>query len=814
MQGAIAKGREFLINLQNPDGSFTPEARWRGCYSTLITMTLAYLGEHPNRPTMSKALDYVVSLAPNRDFHQRDGYAIPIRVMCLAYVHGKVGADKQAQVRRLMQEDLARIIGGQNAMGGWRYRLDRSDDDTSASQWPILAMYEANRVGVEFPLSALPKAMNYFFRGQQTDGGWGYLQKGNSYGSMTAAGLASLFIVSDLASPASGCPCRGGQSQKKTVEVDRRIDAALEWLATRFDPARNPGWKHQTNFDELYYWLYSAERVGIAAGYKYFGTHNWYKEGAEALVARQQADGSWEQIDPKVRTPVDNWGGGRIADTCFALLFLHKGRAPVLFNKLRFDGVWNAHRRDLANLTWYIEKAKEQRFHWQIVELAAPIEELHDAPILYITAESLPKWTNAEKLKLRAFTDTGGTILFEASCGSPTVRKWFEGFAKQVWPEWTLEALAEDHPVFTDLYPLGKKRPEVLGLDDGLRTFLFFSPDDISCPWHMKAFLGKEHLFQWGINLFTYATDKAPLRAKLAGPPPASKRYAGEVEAGARKTLEIARLKHSGNWEAGANYGSFRTLAERVKKKAGVALKVVESNILPVTKTGASAADLASADVAYLAGSKPFALTEAEGEGLKAFVARGGFVWAEYAGGVGRVAEAADSQAPSFDTSVQQMAKDLGLETRPLESEHPIVSGKAAGAAGYDLAKEVSFRRGVRIRRPGMKSAQMIGLFAGERLAGVYSPYDVMFSLNGYEAYNCMGYEAADAEAVATNLVLYLSTIGPDGKPLPAAPKGKDAGAKVPGAKDAGEKVPGAKDAGEKGAGPKVEESAPRFEWN
>ena len=45
---------------------------------------------------------------------------------------------------------------------------------------------------------------------------------------------------------------------------------------------------------------------------------------------------------------------------------------------------WNQRPRDLANLSRYIGKQTERELNWQIVNLKAPVEELHDAPILYI----------------------------------------------------------------------------------------------------------------------------------------------------------------------------------------------------------------------------------------------------------------------------------------------------------------------------------------------------------------------------------------------------------------------------------------------
>ena len=40
---------------------------------------------------------------------------------------------------------------------------------------------------------------------------------------------------------------------------------------------------------------------------------------------------------------------------------------------------------------------------------------------------------------------------------------------------------------------------------------------------------------------------------------------------------------------------------------------------------------------------------------------------------------------------------------------------------------------------------------------GFYSPFDVVFSTTGYEAYGCRGYQPEDALAVAANIVAYLT---------------------------------------------------------
>jgi hypothetical protein len=511
------------------------------------------------------------------------------------------------------------------------------------------------------------------------------------------------------------------------------MDAGLQWLGKHFTATENP--LKSTGGNQALYWLYSAERVGIAAGYKYFGDHNWYREGAETLLRHQSPNGSW----------------GSLHETCFALLFLYKGRAPLLFNKLQFDGIWNAHRRDIANLTHYIENAKEQPFHWQIVELErSTLQELHEAPLLYICPEQIGEkaFTDAHKKKLRAFTDTGGTILFEASCGNANVRTWFARFAKEVWPEWPVRAIGPDHGSFKDPNPL-KQRPEILGISDGVRTCVFYAMDDISCSWQTRAVAGGEYLFKWGINLYTYATDGAPLRAKLADrTEELTDRYKQPVKAGPRTTLKIARVRHGGNWEAGANYGGLKVLAGHVKAKAGLTLEVQESGDPPVTRTGVAPAELAGYDAALIAGSGPIDLTDAEKAALKAYADQGGLLWFEGAAGSG-----------PFEEGLRKLCADMKWELRLLPNTHGLMTGRMEGGTGYDLTRGVKFSYWFGRQRLGRPYAEFFGVFDGEKMIGIYSPLDILYSITGYEAWHSRGYQEEDAAAVGTNLAIYLSTL-------------------------------------------------------
>jgi hypothetical protein len=248
------------------------------------------------------------------------------------------------------------------------------------------------------------------------------------------------------------------------------------------------------------------------------------------------------------------------------------------------------------------------------------------------------------------------------------------------------------------------------------------------------------------MNMVAYATDNAPLRARLAAQaPPPDTRFAAALSAGPARTVKVARLRHSADWAVAANYRGFARLADRLKEKAAVNLEAKEDGVAP--------AQLAAFDAAFLTSTRPFEMTADDAAALRSFAAAGGFIWIEAASG-----------SPDVDPAVRKLAAQAGWRMEPLPKTHPLMTGKMAPATGHDLTKDLKFRSALRVVRAGRPEADIIGIFDGEKLAGIYSPLDVMFALNPYEAYKLRGYDSADAMAVATNIVLYL-TARPAAKP-------------------------------------------------
>ena len=144
--------------------------------------------------------------------------------------------------------------------------------------------------------------------------GWAYLPGIETWtGSMTTAGIAGLAIVKDRLRAL-------GKSDKET---EKKIDASLidacAWLAKNFAVNKNPGgggWH--------YYYLYGLERAGAMTGLRWFGQHEWYREGAEYLIHAQEPDGGW----PAYTGPENTSLQIRVTQSCFALLFLRRASVP------------------------------------------------------------------------------------------------------------------------------------------------------------------------------------------------------------------------------------------------------------------------------------------------------------------------------------------------------------------------------------------------------------------------------------------------------------------------------------------------------
>lgn len=708
---AIQAAVDYL-KTQGGNGTWAGNAQYTGGVTSLATLALLNAGLPSTDPLMASAIRRVNAL------NDEWVYVVSLRIAVLA------AADP-----RLYKADIARsadwLVTAQLPGGDWTYTGRNAQwlqlrGDNSNTQFALLGLHEAARAGVPIPRRVWTLAEQHWTKCQRRDGGWSYVS-GDGVGvtgSMTAAGVASLLICGHQlnqslergyteAGTAPGC---GKYAQS------RHVTSGLRWLADNFSPRQNPGTPQWH-----YYWLYGAERVGILSGVRFFGRHDWYREGAAYLVSQQLGDGSWN------RSPID---------TSFALLFLAKGRRPVLINKLAWsrDNRWQPDRYDCEHLIAFIGDKLGGPVAWQAVSVDGPLRNWQEAPILYVSGHTFPNLSVSQRNRMRQFVEQGGTIFAEACCSRDAFAAGFADFAEKTFEGASLVNLDADHPVWKAYYDLKPGRFPLRGLDLGCRTSVIFSPRDLSCLWEQGDVESlSDEAYKLGTNIAAYATGREPLRDRLEAVELPMRRTRPKDAVPPRGAVQLVQLIHNGDWRP--DIESLTHLAELLRTEARVDV-VAQPRLLRPTDP-----DLRDHPIAYMTGHFAFTLDAAEKKALREWLERGGTLIAESC--CGRTA---------FDTSFRRLAGELFPQSplTPLPKDHPVI----AGNPGYEL-KSVAYRPAVLKEHPGLRTVVLEGVEIDGRTAILYSPYGFGCGLHGHQCYACRGLIQEDARKLAVNLVLY-----------------------------------------------------------
>jgi hypothetical protein len=75
----------------------------------------------------------------------------------------------------------------------------------------------------------------------------------------------------------------------------------------------------------MMYDMYSCERAGVLTGQRYFANVDWYRDGADLLIEKQDPDGHW----PDFHVSVQRKDYPQVVSHCFAILFLKRCAPPL-----------------------------------------------------------------------------------------------------------------------------------------------------------------------------------------------------------------------------------------------------------------------------------------------------------------------------------------------------------------------------------------------------------------------------------------------------------------------------------------------------
>jgi len=713
VRNAIEKGKKYLWSLQRRDSSWSGRSGANNKYpvgpSALAAYALLASGVSPLEPRMQKALDWLSKQPCSKT------YSLGLRANVWLLANKPTGGKYSRQLRA----DVSQLVRSTKD-GSYNYdsRGDgKSSGDNSNSQYGVLGVW-AGQMGIgEVPRQYWLTVMKHWMQCQHRDGGWCYRhgskkKKGGgdeARATMVAAGLATLFVCFDNVYSDRFIRC--------DVNADfKPIRLGLGWMDRNFASALGGG-KGAHNFQKHFgYFLYGVERVGLASGYKYFGTADWYKMGAERLLARQSARGSFG----------GGGEGGGLPTTAFALLFLVRGQHPVAFNKLEFEGDWNNRPRDMAGLTRWLSGSFEKVMNWQIINLKVPVDEWHDAPIVYLSGSTAPKFTDQQIAKLARYVWQGGTILSITECGGGGFREGIRKLYERMLPGYPLTKISREHPLYT-VHDNLDGHPPFYEISNGIRSLVLHTDADLSRSWQMQLRLSASRDFKVASNVLMYVTDKGRLRNRGVSHWPRRPRGGGG------KSVTLARVKHDGNWDPEPL--AYERFARLMAKEAKIDLKVVGAVPIGRLTTG-------RARIATLTGTGALTLSAGQKASLKRYVEDGGTLIVDAAGGSRPFGESARAILREMfgATSVRRLSSSAAIYNQP----------------GHKIAK-VSYRRRARLERGLKTEPNLRGVLLDGRLAVILSTEDLTGGLVGCPSYGCVGYTSEAAFGLMRNAVLMAS---------------------------------------------------------
>ena len=747
---SIERGVDYLKREQNPrNGTWVEHPIYEGGITSLCTLALLNSGVPLDDPAIQRALRFV--RMPRKTRHT---YSVALETMVLCAAEPDKDRLRIRENTAWLQEQQA--TKGPNK-GGWSYgeTLDLDTADPSNTQFAMLALHEAERVGVEVSDVVWQRALGYWTRLQRDDGAWAYPDQAPS-GSMTCAGIASTIIA--LGQTGEGdAVVREGRVECCQPQADHQIPTrGLQWLAKHFTVNSNPyptnPREREFNHPHLLYYIYGVERVGRMTGSRFIGEHDWYREGAEMLLKKQdRIAGYWRGTSAAKGVSVEEHPH---VGTSLALLFLSKGRRPVVVSKLKLaeSDDWNRHRQDIAHLTTDVERRWKRDLSWQVVDgQAASLEDLLQSPVLYLSGRDGLSLTPELKEKLKQYVEQGGFLFAESCCEGGDFDRDFRQLMAELFPDSPLRLLPPDHPIWyaEQAVPAEHLRP-LYGVEACCRTSVVYCPGTLSCYWELASVrnlaslpeaIGQEvrSTLAMGANILTYATNRE-LKDKLDAPQVVPE--VAKTELTERGTLYVAKIQHGGGSDdAPAALSNLLAVSRRQLQMRISA----EKRLLPLT-----ADSLYDYPILFLHGRRDFRFSEPEREALRRYVRNGGFVMAD-------AICASEPFANAFRREMAAVFPENPLQ--PIAADHAMFTPRFQG---FDVTT-------VRLRDPrpaesadGSREARVEtiaprweGIEVEGRYAVVFSPYDLSCALENQTSISCRGYVREDAARMGMNMILY-----------------------------------------------------------
>ena len=686
-----------------------------GGYTPLVVLAMLHAGESYQDPRLRAAVDHIARA------NLTGTYAVALRTHVWALLPARF-SDRLADDTRWLTDSF------KPERAGWSYEQPSRSGryDNSLAQYGALALWEAGKRGVPVADRYWQRLEQRFIDNQFADGGWNYRTNQPVSGSMTAAGLTTLFITQDVLHARDAISL----DDRPKRPYERAIESGLRWMNENFTAAGNPG--KNTYF---FYYLYGVERVGLASGYASFGGHDWFRAGAAAIIDRLcRVDAASGAVT--VRSGSSRRNAAEVRRLAFALLFLSRGRVPLAINKLMVPGLaWNNRPRDVANLTHWLGRETEAELNWQIVSLDDPPESWLDAPVLYLASDERLPWVaepSDELAKIKRYLDLGGLLLAAAEGRGTAFARSVQDAGRAMYPQHEWRVLPRDHWAYTLLFSAKGKRPRLRGLSNGVRELIVLvQGTDLPAVLQSRD---EKRLPFWttAAHVYLHASEMNRPRPRLARHAPAT--AGGESSNGDRVT--VVRATYDGNWDPEPLAlevfdGAVQDIALAVTVHALAGIADLDPRPDLVTVNGVAAREFAAA----------------EQDAIKAFIDAGGVILFETPGGRG-----------GFTRSAEDMAQALfGIKAQRLVDTRVVTGDGLSGASNLAQVRYRPYAQQVFAAHE--TTPRLRGLVIDGQPRVLFSREDISQALLDQPCWGVAGYSPATARQLMANILCHAAAM-------------------------------------------------------
>ncbi len=725
---AVAALVEGLLEAKDPRRLWEParrpadEAKQTSGWTAIVTLALIEAGISPQDPRLADAVEALASA-------ELDGtYAVAVRAM--------VWAALPDRHRRRLEADASWLLGGFSGESrGWDYRQNPNSrrEDNSITQFASLALWLAASRGVSVP-DRLWEMLDARYRATQlADGGWNYEGRGEPRGSMTAAGVATLFMLDREQDPRR-------RDRERTEEA---ISKGLAWLDAHFDPDRNPG-----HVDHPVYWLYSLERAALAGGISRLAKRDWFREGAAALIERLCEPDPDDPTRWRMRLETPRGGTIRLHEHALGLLFLLRGRVPIAIGMLQApaDGPVEGSRLASDLVAWLGETA-ESEFNWLRIDPTSAVGSWLEPALLWWAPKSLDAWDDEGFWRsMGEYLAAGGLLVAELGSLAPPARELVRSRLADAIPGSKWSEVDDEHLARRSLFDLRGRPPRLERLSNGVRDLVIASFDGgLARGLEAGPVRGVEsHRMLANLWLLAVETDQAwPRLHRWKSPDAAPARPATGSE------LELAVV----TWGAGDDPepSALAAALPELEARVGAPLMLSRRELGSLQGSGDSPAS-ATADLAILRGIEPPTWTTAQWDDLMGYIESGGTLLVETPGGVGAFADAVEAE----------LVRRSGRPAFSLASD-PLLAAGDPPSDRSDLRRVTYRPTTARTAGSAISACRLRGWRdASGRLAVVLSGLDLSYALLARPREGVQGYESTSALDLIARVIESSRAVAPD----------------------------------------------------